>query len=160
MRTFAVAVAVALVSSGCVHYTPYTAAQLAEKGTHHVPLEVGPSVEAVAASLATLGYRVTLKNAERGVVKTSAKSIMTSSRTSATGNSYSATATSEVVEDGLAWAIEVRPDPNGGSIVTATPRGFRNGAEIQTEGMWVAEVMDPLFRDLWREVDSTVGPGR
>jgi hypothetical protein len=37
------------------------------------------------------------------------------------------------------------------------PRGFRNGSEIDQEGVWVAEVMDAKFRDLWREIENNLG---
>ena len=146
-----------LFASACVHYTPYTAVQLAEKGTHAAPGQsVASTVEAVAVSLATLGYRVTVKDPERGIVKTSAKPIMTSATTTVSGGEYTATGSSEVVEDGLAWALRVEADGSG-AVVHATPRGFRNGSEIHDEGMWVAEVMDAKFQDLWSELDSTLG---
>lgn len=145
-----------LVTSGCAHYTPYTAPQLAAKGTHPARGQsVASTVEAAAVSLTTLGYRITVKDTERGIVKTSARPIMTSATTS--GGQYSAS--SEVVEDGLAWALLVEADGSG-AVVHATPRGFRNGSELHDEGMWVAEVMDAKFNDLWAELDSTLGVKR
>lgn len=157
MKHIALSCLLLMAVSSCAHYTPYTPQQLEAKGTHRLHgLDVPAAVEAVAVSLTTLGYRVTLKDPQRGLVKTSAKSIMTSSTTTASGGPYAATATSEMVEDGLAWAIQVEADGTG-SVVRATPRGFRNGSEIHDEGMWVAEVMDPKFRDLWAELDSTTG---
>jgi hypothetical protein len=157
VKTLSLTALLFVVASGCVHYTPYTAPQLAAKGTHPAPGQnVASTVEAVAVSLTTLGYRVTVKDAERGIVKTSAKPIMTSATTTASGGQYSATASSEVVEDGLAWALSIEADGSG-AVVHATPRGFRNGTELHDEGMWVAEVMDAKFNDLWNELDSTLG---
>lgn len=136
---------------GCVHYTPYTFEQLAERGTHRVFGRMpDQAIEACAAALETLGYRVTVKNAEQGLVKTAPHSIMTSV---AGGRGYA-----RVTEDGLAWAIQVEKAGND-VVLYAAPRGFRNGSEFKDEGMWVAEVMDAKFQDLWNEIDSTMGAG-
>ena len=71
-----------VVASSCLHSTPCTAAQLAAKGRHPAP------VNAAAISLPTLGYRVTARGLERGIVKTSAT-------TTASIGAYSATASPE-----------------------------------------------------------------
>ena len=163
MKNLSLSALLLVVVSSCAHsphYTAYTAPQLAAKGTHQVAgKDVAATVEALVVSLTTLGYRVTLKDPERGIVKTSAKPMMTSSTTVATGSQYSATASSEVVEDGLAWALQVEASGSD-AVVHATPRGFRNGSEMHAEGMWVPEVMDPKFLDLWSELDSTLGVKR
>ena len=136
----------------CGHYTVLTPAQVAERGTHryaNVSREAG--TEACATALSTLGYKVTVKRTESGVVRTAPATIMVS----ATGGAGYANAS----EDGLAWGIVV--EPSGADVVVhATPRGFRNGSELHDANMWTAEIMDAKFQDLWREVDGTLNvPG-
>ena len=147
MRVLVLAAAFAAVS--CAHYTPYTAQQLIDRGTHCIAgVSAAQALDGSATALTTLGYTVTLKNAEQGVVKTAPKTIMVS----ATGVGNSANAT----DDGIAWSIQI--ETAGGDVVLhAVPRAFRNGSEIHDEGIWVAEVMDSKFQDLWNEIDSTLG---
>ncbi len=148
IKGFILCCLLALVVSACTHYTVLSPAQLSERGTHrYANTSREKVIEACAAALATLGYKVTVKQPESGVVKTAPASIMTS----ATGGGGYAS----VTEDGLAWSLVV--ETSGADVVVhATPRGFRNGSEVQDEKMWVAEVMDGKFRDLWREIDGTL----
>ena len=106
------------------------------------------ATEACATALSTLGYRVTVKVPETGIVKTAPASV----RTSASGGPGYA----NITEDGLAWGIVVESS-GVDAVVHATPRGFRNGSELQNDSQWVAEIMDAKFRDLWREIDGTLG---
>ncbi len=137
-------------ASGCLfpHYTVLSAAQLADRGTHHFQNQSRERVtQACVTALTTLGYQVTVQDPATGVIKTS-PAPMSSSATGGVGYV-------NVVDDGLAWVISV--DAVGAEItVHATPRGFRNGTEVHDANMWVAQVMDAKFRDLWSEVDSNV----
>jgi hypothetical protein len=147
IRLVSAALAIAVVA--CVHFTPLSDAQLVERGTHrYAGFDRAKLTEACAAALATLGFKVTVKDPDKGLVKTSPQTIMVS----ATGGPGYANTT----DDGLAWAIAV--EASGADVVVhAAPRGFRNGSEVREDGMWVAEVMDAKFKDLWREVDDTIG---
>jgi hypothetical protein len=149
MRSFVLCCFLALVVPACGHYTVLSPAQLTERGTHRYGnTSREKATEACATALSTLGYKVTVKQPESGIVKTAPASMMTS----ATGGAGYA----NVTEDGLAWSLVV--EPSGSDVVIhAKPRGFRNGSEMQDEGMWVAEVMDGKFGDLWREIDGTLG---
>jgi hypothetical protein len=149
-KTLVLCSALAFVIPACgPHYTTLSPAQLTERGTHrYANATREKATEACAVALATLGYKVTVKQPESGVVKTAPSSIMTS----ATGGAGYA----DVTEDGLAWSIAI--DSAGSDVVVhATPRGFRNGSEVRDDGMWVAEVMDAKFGDLWREMGATLG---
>jgi hypothetical protein len=149
MKTFVLSCFLALAAPACSHYTLLSTAELNQRGTHrYANTSRQQATEACAIALSTLGYRVTVKQPEPGIVKTAPASIMTS----ATGGRGYA----NVIEDGLAWSIVV--EPSGSDVVVhATPRGFRNGSELEDEGIWVAEVMDAKFRALWREMDGTLG---
>jgi hypothetical protein len=139
----------AAVAPGCTSYTVLSPAEIAARGTHrYAHTNRDRATEACAAALATLGYRVTVKQLESGVVRTAPASVMTS----ATGGRGYA----NITEDGLAWSIVVSAAGDD-VIVRATPRGFRNGSEMKEEGIWVAEVMDAKFRDLWSELDAALG---
>ena len=139
---------VMLVAAGCQSFTVLSPAQLSAKGTHRYGNSSKEQVTgACTVALTTLGYKVTVSEPAAGIVKTAPSSIMTS----ATGGPGYA----NVTDDGLAWSIVV--ESAGGSIVVhATPRAFRNGTEVHKEGIWVAEVMDAKFADLWRELDETL----
>lgn len=149
LKAFVLSCVLSLNAAACAHYTVLSQAQLAERGTHrYTNTTRETATEACATALATLGYRVTVKEPDTGIVKTAPASIMTS----ATGGRGYA----NITDDGLAWSIVV--EPSGGDVILhATPRGFRNGSELRDESMWVAEVMDAKFRDLWREIDGTLG---
>jgi hypothetical protein len=153
MKILTICCALALAVPACAPvYSALSPTQLAERGTHRYPgVTREKAVDACAMALSTLNYRVTVKQSETGLVKSAPAAIMTS----ATGGRNYAT----VSEDGLAWSIVVETAGND-VIVRATPRGFRNGSEVHDEGMWVAEVMDAKFRDLWREVDENLGAGK
>jgi hypothetical protein len=137
-----------LAVPACASYTVLTPAQVAERGTRrYANVSREKATDACATALATLGYKVTVTQPEAGIVKTAASTMMTS----ATGDRNYA----NVTEDGLAWSIVI--EVSGADVVVhAAPRGFRNGTEVQDAGMWVAEVMDAKFRDLWREIDGMV----
>ena len=128
---------------------PLTPAQLADLGAHRYPgVTREHATEACAAALATLGYNVTVREPATGIIKTAPRTIATT----ATGGRYSAS----VTDDGLAWTVAV--EPSGSDVVVhVTPRGYRNGSEVHAENMWVAEVMNDKFKDLWTEVDSNLG---
>ena len=132
----------------CASYTPLNQSELSERGTHRYPnVSRERLTEASATALATLGYRVTVKQSRKGLVRTAPATIMTS----AYGTNYAA----NLQEDGLAWSMRI--DKSGkGAVIHAQPRGFRNGSEYHDDGMWVAEVMDAKFKDLWREIDSSL----
>lgn len=148
MKSLNVLFLVAISLFGCVHYTNLTKAQLEERGTRRYANVTREQVtEASAIALETLGYRVTLKQPETGVVKTQPKTILVS----ATGSRTYAQAT----EDQLAWAVNI--EPSGSDVVLhALPRGFRNGTEQKEDGIWVAEMIDTKFRDLLNEITSTL----
>lgn len=134
-------------------YHPLTTAQLAELGTHRYPgVTRDKATEACATALATLGYNVTVKQPDTGLIKTAPKTISVSSSGSAYGHSMSAS----VTEDGLAWSVSVEQSGDD-AVVHAMPRGFRNGSEMHEENMWVAETIDGKFKDLWTEVDGAMG---
>ncbi|MDB5220426.1 MAG: hypothetical protein JWO86_8353 [Myxococcaceae bacterium] len=138
-----------LVAAGCQSYTVLSPAQLTAKGTHRYGGNASREqvTGACTTALTTLGYKVTVSEPASGIVKTAPSSIMTS----ATGGAGYA----NVTDDGLAWSIVV--ESAGESIIVhATPRAFRNGTEIHEKGIWVAEVMDAKFADLWRELDETL----
>jgi hypothetical protein len=142
------AAALATLAPACVSYHPLTPAELSLRGTHRYPgVARERATDACAVALATLGYQVTLKEPESGVIKTAPKVIMVS----ATGGPGYANAT----EDGLAWSVDVE-QAGSDSVVHATPRGFRNGTEMHEENMWVAEAIDGKFDDLWHEVDGVL----
>ena len=133
----------------CIHYTTLTPTQLSERGTRrYANTSSEKALKACADSLSTLGYKVTVVQPESGIIKTAPHSIMTS----ATGGAGYA----NVTDDGLAWAVAVEQSGND-VVVHATPRGFRNGSEVHEDGMWVAEVMDAKFKDLWNEIDQNLG---
>ena len=137
-----------LLLSSCASYTPLSQKQLTDMGTHRfAKVNRAKLTEASAVALETLGYRVTLKQPAAGVVKTSPTTVMTS----ATGHAHAAS----VTQDGLAWTLRIE-QTGSGAVVRATPRGYRNGSEMRRDGMWVAEVMDQKFQDLWREIDTTL----
>jgi hypothetical protein len=149
IKGFILCCVLALAAPACTHYSVLTPAQVSERGTHRYGNASREKVvDACAAALATLGYKVTVKQPDSGVVKTAPASVMTS----ATGGPGYA----NVTEDGLAWSLVV--ETSGTDVVVhATPRGFRNGSELHDENLWVAEVMDAKFRDLWHEIDGTLG---
>jgi hypothetical protein len=131
-------------------YRVLSAQQLTEMGTRQYPNERLPHVvKSCAAALATLGFTVTFVDAgaTQGVVKTAPLRIMTS----AAGGYGQA----NIIEDSMSWDISVVSDALSNVFVHAKVRGFRNGSEMQGDVL-VAEVMEPKFRDLWREIDSTV----
>jgi hypothetical protein len=139
-----------LLAVACFH--AYTPQQLEHLGTHRLAgKSIAQAVEITAVALETLGYRVTVKNTEQGIVKTAPRTTMTSA---SGGSNYA-----NVTEDGLAWVIAISGSSSS-AVLHATPRGFRNGSEMRGEGIWVAEVMDQKFADLWNEVDEAAGGGR
>lgn len=143
-------------------YTTLTPAQLKERGTGtYTNVTVERGVEAVASALTTLGYKVTVKDVQAGIVKTAPREIMVSSTATATRgvgfNDRTVTAQAETTKDELAWRVTVRAEGTGVRI-EAEPRGFRNGSEISDQqGMWTAEIMDPKFRDISRELSDVLG---
>ena len=134
--------------SGCYHYHLLTPAELASRGTRQFSQTTQTqAVEATASALETLGYKVTLKVPETGLLKTAPKVFVVY----ATGNASSATAH----EDAVAWNVQVEPASTG-VVIHASPRGFRNGTEITERGM-PDVVIEPKFRDLWKEISSSLG---
>ncbi|HEY4117166.1 MAG TPA: hypothetical protein VGM56_04900 [Byssovorax sp.] len=133
---------------------PLTAAEVAERGTRRFDGATREkTTEAIATSLTTLGYKVTVASPETGVVKTAPKTVFVSA--SAQGYGYSSTVAAE--EDQIAWAIRVESTERG-SLVHAVPRGYRNGTELTENDMsWVPAILDPKLRDIWNEVASTLG---
>jgi hypothetical protein len=141
------------MTTGCYLFksvTVLTPAQMTERETRHYPgVDREKAIAAVATALDTLGYKVTVRMPEKGVVKTAPKTVSVS----ATSNGYTASAT----EDQLAWTITVG-SAGTESVVRAVPRPFRNGNEIgEGEMKWAAEAIDPKFRDLWKELDAALG---
>jgi hypothetical protein len=147
-------VVVALTVTGCVvgspaqpQYTQLTPQDLEQRGTRGFPnVSIEGAVAATASALSTLGYVVTLKSANPGLVKTAPRQVSTS----ATGGRYNA----QLITDELSWSIEVFSD-QGMTWLRATPHAFRNGAEMGGTA-FVAEVLDPRFNDLWRELTETM----
>lgn len=123
----------AIYLSGCTTYQVLTSDQLSERGTKvYKGVSVERSIEATLAALKVLGYDVTLKEvkAKMALIKTAPMN-----------------------RDGVSWALLIRPDGDDVQI-KARPKAYRNGAEMTGEKVFVAEVMDPRFRDLWNEIDG------
>src|SRR5262249_50776534 len=79
MKTFVLCCFLALPAPACSHHTVLSPAQLSERGTHrYANTSREKATEACAIALATLGYNVTVKQPEPGIVKTAPASIMTS----------------------------------------------------------------------------------
>lgn len=150
MKQFVLAALLALTAPACVHYTILSPAEMSQMGTRkYAATPVDKATEATAAALATLGYKVTVK--ESGLVKTAPQTIMASA---SGGRGYA-----NITEDGLAWSIAI--EQSGADVIFhATPRAFRNGSEMHGDDTWVAEVMVSKFRDLWHEIDGNLGAGR
>ena len=141
------ALAVLSALSGCFHIL--TPTELADRGTrvfHKTTL--ASATTACADALATLGYKVTVKDAELGVVKTAPKVIQIGATG---GNGYA-----NVTEDALSWSVHVKLVSDAVRI-HAVPRGSRNGSDISQRGM-PDVVIDPKFKDLWSELATTLGP--
>lgn len=149
MKSLALCCFLALATPACHTYTPLTSVQLTELGTHRYSnVTREKAVESCGTALTTLGYKVTVLEPASGMVKTAPHTIMVS----ASGNQNTASAT----EDGVAWSIVV--EASGADVVFhATPRAFRNGSELHEDGMWVEEIMNSKFQDLWHELDSMLG---
>lgn len=131
---------VALAAACAIGVTPLSKADLDKRSTRSFPaVTVAKAVEASRVALATLGYSVTLTNPSLGLVKTGPR-IM-----------YSR----DAQRDELAWTLHVEA-VGAGVLVRAVPRAFRNGTEMTGENVWVAEIIDPKFNDLWRELGSTI----
>ncbi len=146
----------AVLLSACTHYQILTSEQLSERGTKtYKGVSVEKSIEATLAALETLGYNITLKEvkAKMALIKTAPLDVMTSATGTASGTANHSVIAANVTRDGLSWALLIRPDGNDVRI-NARPKAYRNGAEMTGEGIFVAEVMDPRFRDLWNEIDS------
>jgi hypothetical protein len=121
--------------------------ELEQRTTRHFPAATRQqAVEACSTALATLGYEVTFKQLERGIIRTSPKVIVRRA------HGYGGHAVAS--EDALGWAISVTPVDQGVRIA-ARPRAFRNGRENNIP--WVAHVIDGLFRDLWKEIEQMLG---
>ncbi len=163
MKRLIFCVLLGIAPLACANYTPITPAQLVERGTHrYANVTVEKATQGCATALATLGYKVTVTEAQSGVVKTAPLAFTATATTKAsaqkdplTGN-VSAHAETEMTQDGLAWRVAVE-GTGADVIVRLTPRAYRNGSEITEGEIWIAEVMDAKFRDVWREVDAAVG---
>ncbi|MGQ0508823.1 MAG: hypothetical protein ACT4TC_26275 [Myxococcaceae bacterium] len=152
----------ALMIFSCVHYTFLKPADLEARGTRtfsNVTSE--KAVEASAVALSTLGYQVTQKSKEAGVVKTAPQDILVTQKTETTvdrtplaNTVRGATSSSTQTRDGLAWTLRISGAGDGVKIV-ALPRAYRNGSEL-VEDAFVAEVMDPRFNALWREIEGSM----
>jgi hypothetical protein len=150
MKRLIVCTFLALSPLGCSPgYTTLTAAQVVERGTRRYPnVTREQATEGCARALATLGYEVTVKDPGTGTVKTAPRSILASSQ----GTSGYA----ELNDDSLSWSITVQAS-GAEAVLSAAPRGFRNGTEVKEAAMWTAQVLDGKFRDLWSEVDAALG---
>jgi len=136
-----------LLFAGCFHML--TPTELSDRGTRvFKKVAVSRATNACAEALETLGYKVTVKALEVGMVTTAPKVIMVSA---SGGNGYAA-----MTEDALSWSVNVKTKGNV-LRVHAVPRGFRNGSDISQRGM-PDVVIDPKFNDLWNELASTLGP--
>ena len=135
-----------LMMSGCYHIL--TGAELAAHGTRQFSqVSRAQAVAASATALETLGYKITVKEVERGIIKTAPRVIMV--------NAVGGPGYANASEDALAWNVVVE-DSASGAVIHAEPRGFRNGTEISERGM-PDILVDPKFRDLFKEISSTLG---
>lgn len=161
------AVATAMVvaaATGCVSYTVLGPAELQQRGTRSFAgVSREAAVEASAVALESLGYRVTQRAADAGLVKTAPKEIFAEAHTDTdvkrspiSDRVSGAESTTTVQRDALAWTLRITPSGDGVTIL-ATPRAYRNGDEIDDPNAFVAEVMDPKFAALWREVGDSMG---
>ncbi len=111
----------------CTTYQVLSSDQLNERGTKlYKGVSVEKSIAATLTALRHLGYDITLKEvkAKMALIKTAPLEI----------------------QDGLSWALLIRPDGNDVQI-KARPK-------ISGEKGFVAERMDPRFQDLWKEIDQ------
>ena len=142
-----------------------TADDLKQRGTRTFQgVSRDTAVEGAAVALGTLGYYVTQKNLETGVVRTAPREILTTASTNTTHHDrsivnpqYTSESSSTVTRDELAWSLRVVADSEAEVTIIATPRAYRNGTELAGENTFIAEVMDPRFNDLWRAVEEVIG---
>ena len=152
-----VALTVSAAGCGGRAYTVLTSDQITERGTRTfegVSLEA--AVEMSAASLKTLGYEVTIADAAKGVVKTSPAVIFTQATGTSSYSQFGGTHVSNVQRDGLAWSLSIRSLGAAVQIV-ARPRAYRNSQELTGDQIFVAEIVDPKFESLWREIGENLG---
>jgi hypothetical protein len=159
-----VAATLAIACASCTSYTVLTPADLQQRGTRSFPGATRQAaVEASATALESIGYRVTQRSADTGIVKTAPREIFAEAttqtdleRSAILDRVEGAKSTTTVQRDALAWTLRITPSGDGVTIV-ATPRAYRNGDEIDDPNAFVAEVMDPKFAALWREVGDSMG---
>ena len=167
-RTWAcrMAGAVALLAvglAGCTSYTVLGPAEMQQRGTRSFPgVTREKAVEASAVALESLGYKVTQRSADAGLVKTAPLEIFVEAHTETeversviTDRVSGAQSTTTAQRDALAWTLRVTPSGDGVTIL-ATPRAYRNGDAIDDPNAFVAEIMDPKFAGLWREVGDSM----
>ncbi len=149
LKSVVFAVSLAVAAPACIHYTPLTSAELQQRGTHrYANTTKARATDAASKALSTLGFNVTVEEPEKGVIKTSPQRMGASA---SGGNGYA-----YVTEESFSWSIVVESSGDD-AVVRATPHGFRNGSEVRDEGIWVGQIIDPKFQDLWREMDDVLG---
>jgi hypothetical protein len=112
------------------------------------------ATEASAQAMATLGFQVTQKDAQKGLVRTAPKPFMESAHATAVGSGNTATASAVSYEDAIAWDIKIDSSSDG-VVLHAMPRAYTNGNDVTERGL-PAEAIDPKFRDLFRELDASM----
>ena len=147
-------IAVSVLCASCM--TVLSPEEMQNRGTReYTRVKAEEAVSACSVALDTLGYRVTVSDAKSGIIRTAPKSFMVTTSGTVSGSASYANVATEVQEDGLAWVIQVKRSGEK-TVVRATPHGFRNGSEMHKEKMWVAEVMDSKFADLWGQIEANL----
>nr|HEX4317555.1 hypothetical protein [Kofleriaceae bacterium] len=128
-------------------YHVLTPAELEQRGTRtYRDLAVDNAVTAASNALRVLGFEVVVADVATRTIKTGPHKIMLINATA----EEQATTRDEIV-----WVLRFDDGPGGAIVVHAQLRGFHNGEEVGPDRI-VAEVVDPQFAALWREVDAEI----
>ena len=136
-------------------------------GGHTFEAEQDVVFKAAEAALKTLGYEVSNSSAKAGIIKTAQRDLRTDSQTQGSSRNYgrkgrnkSSLNRSRTTSQTYTRSYELRLSKAGsGTHVVATPRIFRNGADISAEAIWVLEGTmgeQSLWQTLFDEVASNV----
>ncbi|MGE0867736.1 MAG: hypothetical protein AB7P03_04180 [Kofleriaceae bacterium] len=130
------------------HFAVMTPDELSHAGTRsYGQRSVAEAVRAVAAAFDGLGYHLTEQDPSAGVVRTAPRR-MSLALTAGAGFSE---------QDKMAWWA-LSSGVSDGVEVRLIPYPHR-GAALVNDYVFVAEIMDPLFDELWRAVGMGMSGG-
>jgi hypothetical protein len=133
MRTRILLTLVLAAAAGCIHVLKPN--EIAQRGTRPYPnVTQEQATEASAQAMTTLGFQVTQKDAQNGLVRTAPKAFMESAHATAVGSGNTATASAVSYEDAIAWDIKIDSSSDG-VVLHAMPRAYTNGNDVTERGL-------------------------